>query len=82
MTAKKILWAFLAIIVSGAVSLWAGDVATFVDLGFSPDGRTYAFAQYGVQSGTLIPWAELFVVDVPQNSFVSNGRVPYTHNEP
>ncbi|MDR0314194.1 MAG: DUF2259 domain-containing protein, partial [Treponema sp.] len=40
------------------------------------------FAQYGVQSGTLIPWAELFVVDVPQNSFVSNGRVPYTHNEP
>jgi predicted secreted protein len=82
MTAKKILLAFLAIIVSGAVSLWAGDVATFVDLGFSPDGRTYAFAQYGVQSGTLIPWAELFVVNVPENNFVSNGRIPYTHTAP
>jgi predicted secreted protein len=82
MTAKKILLAFLAILVSGAVSLWAGDVATFVDLGFSPDGRTYAFAQYGVQSGTLIPWAELFVVNVPENNYVSGGRIPYTHTAP
>jgi predicted secreted protein len=82
MSVKKTLWALLAIAVSCAASLWAGDTATFVDLGFSPDGRTYAFAQYGVQSGTLRPWAELFVVDVPQNNFVSGGRVSFVHDRP
>jgi predicted secreted protein len=63
-------------------SLWAGDTASFVDLGFSPDGRTYMFAQYGVQSNTLRPWADLFVVDVPRNNFVSGGRISYTHDSP
>jgi predicted secreted protein len=63
-------------------SLWAGDSASFVDLGFSPDGRIYMFAQYGVQSGALKPWADLFVVDVPRNNFVSGGRISYTHDSP
>jgi predicted secreted protein len=62
--------------------LWAGDAASFVDLGFSPDGRIYMFAQYGVRSGTLQPWADLFVVDVPRNNFVSGGRISYTHDSP
>ncbi|MDR0690441.1 MAG: DUF2259 domain-containing protein [Spirochaetaceae bacterium] len=62
--------------------LRAGDIASFVDLGFSPDGRTYMFAQYGVQSGTLAPWADLFVVDVARNDFVSGGKISYTHNVP
>jgi predicted secreted protein len=63
-------------------SLQAGDSASFVDLGFSPDGRIYMFAQYGVQSGSLRPWADLFVVDVPRNNFVSGGRISYTHDSP
>ena len=62
--------------------LWAGDTASFVDLGFSPDGKTYMFAQYGVQSNTLRPWADLFIVDVPRNNFVSGGRFSYTHDKP
>jgi predicted secreted protein len=53
-----------------------------VDLGFSPDGRTYMFAQYGVEFGTLRPWADLFVVDVPRNDFVNGGRVSFIHNSP
>ncbi|MDR1420087.1 MAG: DUF2259 domain-containing protein [Treponema sp.] len=65
-----------------AASLWAGDTASFVDLGFSPDGRTYMFAQYGVQSGTLKPWADLFVVDVPRNNFVAGGKISYFHDTP
>ncbi|GAB1482171.1 DUF2259 domain-containing protein [Treponema sp.] len=56
------------------MSAWAGDVASFVDLGFSADGSRYMFAQYGVDSPSLKPWAELFVVDVPRNDFVSGGR--------
>jgi len=62
--------------------LLAGDTATFVDLGFSPDGKTYMFGQYGVQSGTLKPWADLFIVDVPKNNFVSGGRLSYVYDSP
>jgi predicted secreted protein len=53
-----------------------------VDLGFSPDGGVYMFAQYGVVSNTLKPWADLFAVDVPQNNFVSGGRISYSSNNP
>jgi predicted secreted protein len=60
--------------------IWAGDTATFVDLGFSPDGKTYMFGQYGVQSETLRPWADLFIVDVPRNNFVNGGRLSYVHD--
>jgi predicted secreted protein len=66
----------------GVSGLQAGDTASFVDLGFSPDGRIYMFGQYGVQSKTLRPWADVFVVDVPQNNFVSGGRVSYVHDSP
>uniref|UniRef100_A0A7C3IK78 DUF2259 domain-containing protein n=1 Tax=Gracilinema caldarium TaxID=215591 RepID=A0A7C3IK78_9SPIR len=73
---------FISIGLSLAGHLWAGDGATFVDLGFSPDGRYYTFGQYGVESGSLKPWAELFLVDVPKNNFVSGGRLSYIHNAP
>jgi len=63
-------------------SISAGDTATFVDLGFSPDGRIYAFAQYGVQKGTLLSWADLYIVDVPRNNFVNGGRLTYVHDSP
>ena len=65
-----------------AFALWAGDTAAFVDLGFSPDGKIFMFAQYGIQSQTLKPWADLFVVDVARNNFVTGGRVSYVHNAP
>ena len=81
MFCKKILCT-LGVLFLAASGLWAGDTASFVDLGFSPDGKTYIFAQYGVQSKTLRPWADLFVVDVPRNNFVSGGRISYTHDKP
>jgi predicted secreted protein len=62
--------------------LWAGDSASYVDIGFSPDGSIYMFAQYGVKYGTLRPWADIFIVDVARNNFVSEGRISYTHDKP
>ena len=79
---RKILFAILMVMVLVISGLWAGDTASFVDLGFSPDGKIYMFGQYGVQSGTLKPWADLFIVDVTQNNFVSGGRISYTHGSP
>jgi len=78
---KTVLFIFL--IISICVSaIWAGDTAVFVDLGFSSDGRTYMFGQYGVLSPSLKPWAELFIVDVASNNFVQNGRASFTDTSP
>jgi predicted secreted protein len=69
-------------IFAAGASLWAGDIASYVDLGFSQDGTVYMFGQYGVQAGTLRPWADLFVVDVPKNDFVNGGKLSYVHDAP
>jgi predicted secreted protein len=74
---KKVFFLAAVLIRCGAV-LWAGDTASFVDLGFSRDGAVYMFAQYGVLLSTLKPWAELYAVDVPGNNFVSGGRLSYS----
>ena len=71
----------LTLLLAGAV-LWAGDSASFVDLGFSLDGKFYMFAQYGVKSGVLRPWADLFVDNVARNDFAPEGRISYTHDAP
>jgi predicted secreted protein len=79
---KKILLTMVGILIICIPGLWAGDSASFVDLGFSDDGGVYMFAQYGVQSGALKPWADIFVVDVARNSFVPGGKVSFVHDTP
>jgi predicted secreted protein len=79
---QKASYALTAILLLCAPFIWAGDTASFVDLGFSPDGKTYMFAQYGVKSKTLKPWADLFVVDVLRNNYVNGGKLSYIHNSP
>jgi len=79
---KKAVLAVLFVIFTCVSALWAGDSAVFVDLGFSQDGRMYMFGQYGVNASTLCPWAEIYVVDVNRNVFVTGGRASITHNVP
>ena len=79
MTRKLMLFTALVFLLN---PLWAGDTAVFVDFGFSTDGRTYSFGQYGVNADTLRPWAELCVIDVSSNSFVPGGRISYVHDSP
>jgi predicted secreted protein len=81
-TKQKGFCFFIIALIFCSSRVWAGDIASFVDLGFSPDGKIYMFAQYGVQSGTLRPWADLFVVDVPQNNFVTGGKDSFIHDSP
>jgi len=82
MTLKRIFSVLGGVLVLCASTLRAGDSASFVDLGFSPDGGFYMFAQYGVKSGTFRPWADLFIVDVKRNDFIRGGRLSYIHDKP
>lgn len=53
--------------------LCAGDVANFVNLGFSQDAETFMFGQYGIDSASSSPYAELYTVDVAGNVFEEDG---------
>lgn len=64
-----VLAAFLAL-----VPALAGDVATFVNLGFSPDSGFFMFGQYGLDEASGKPWAELYLVDTKRNAFVADGE--------
>ena len=56
-----------------ALLLNAGDVASFVDKGFSSDGKYYVFGQYGKTDKKFQGWAEIYQVDVAQNDYVDSG---------
>ena len=62
-------------------SALAGDVATFVNLGFSNDSAYFMFGFHGTDSDTARPFAEIYAVDVGANAFVSGGTMRETFAE-
>ena len=50
----------------------AGDAAERAILGFSPDGRYFAFEQYGVQDGSGFPYSDIFVIDTSTDQWVED----------
>lgn len=69
---RKICIALLISLLTGG-ALFAGDVANFVNLGFSEDSNTFMFGQYGVRSHDTRAYAEIYTVDVAKNRFVKGG---------
>ncbi|MEI6385462.1 MAG: DUF2259 domain-containing protein [Spirochaetota bacterium] len=55
--------------------LAAGDLAAFVDLGFSADSSCFMYGQYGIDASTSGPWAELGIVDTRKNQFLPKGHL-------
>lgn len=67
---KKLLVA--ALVALSAAMCFAGDAAVFADIGFSEDGSTYIFGQYGKTDKKFQAWAEIYTVDVEKNVFIKN----------
>jgi predicted secreted protein len=53
-----------------AIPAHAADGAQSRAIGFSPDGRYFAFEQYGSQDGSGFAYADIFVLDISQDSWV------------
>lgn len=66
-------WVTTACVLLIASAAFAGDVAQFVNLGFSEDSDIFVFGQYGILDESSRPYAEIYLVDVPANDFVRNG---------
>ena len=69
---KHVCIALLFTFLAGGV-VFAGDVARFVNLGFSEDSNVFMFGQYGVRSEDTRAYAEIYTVDVAKNRFVKGG---------
>lgn len=54
---------------------WAGDRAQFETLGYSEDGRYFAFEQFGIQDGSGFAYADIFVIDLDTDSFAQGTPV-------
>ncbi len=67
---RTILISILFLVLS--LTLYAGDIATYVDLGFSKNLKYYMFGQYGINENSLA-YADIFTIDVSSNKFVSGG---------
>lgn len=52
----------------------AGDIAAFVNLGFSDDSRYFMFGQFGITENNSFPYADLYIVDVRSNIFTPYGK--------
>lgn len=71
-----------ALVVGGTSIAAAGDIATFVNLGFSSDAEHFMFAQYGVDADSSRPFADLWVVDVADNDFAPGGVGSFSGSKP
>jgi len=53
----------------------AGDASTYLPLGFSENGKYFAFAQSGTQDGSGFAYASVAVVEVAKNEFAASRSV-------
>lgn len=61
------------VLVLSAFDLSAGDIATFINLGFSDSSAYFMFGYHGIDSDSGKPFAEIYTVDVKANKFVPGG---------
>lgn len=64
---------FLFLLSLNIVVIYAGDIANFVNLGFSVDGSKFAFGIHGVKDKTYQAYAQIYLVDANTNDFLENG---------
>ena len=67
------------LVVLSTLPLWSGDVASFVNLGFSDDSSVFLFGQYGIEDMGGPAYAEVFAVDVAENQFLKEGVFSKKH---
>lgn len=48
----------------------AGDTASLNVLGYSPDGKVFAFEEYGISDGSGFPYSSIYFIDVEADKFL------------
>ena len=53
--------------------IFSGDIAKYINLGFSSNSTYFMFGQYGISSEDTRAFAETYIVDISKNEFIGNG---------
>ncbi len=77
MREKKLLFGLVIFLLTVGIA-FAGDIARFVNLGFSDNSKYFMFGQYGIEEKNSYPYADVFIVDIPKNNFVKSGVKHFT----
>jgi predicted secreted protein len=67
--AGRFLIAFLSLLMTTAG--WAAERAQFDLIGYSPDGRYFAFEEFGIQDGSGFAYSNIFVIDLSSDSWAA-----------
>lgn len=67
--------ALLLLLLTGSERALAADGAALGIIGYSPDGRFFAFEQYGHGDGSGFPYWDVFVIDLEKNEWVKGTPV-------
>lgn len=65
----------LLAIAAGAAPAVAGDFADREILGFSANGSTFAFEEYGVEDGSGFPFSNTYIIDTANDSWVKGSPI-------
>ena len=53
--------------------IFSGDIAQYINLGFSSNSTYFMFGQYRISSEDTRAFAETYIVDISKNRFIGNG---------
>lgn len=65
----------LFLLLLSATAVQAADGAQSQAIGFSPDGKYFAFEQYGIQDGSGFAYSDIFVINIATNEWVKGSPV-------
>ena len=63
-----LLAGLMGLATAGAAS--AADTASLNVLGYSPDGKVFAFEEYGIGDGSGFPYSNIYFIDTAENRFL------------
>ena len=69
-------WLTMAALLFGVIAAQAGDRAQANYLGYSDDGRYFAYEQYGIQDGSGGFYSDVFVIDLAEDKLL--GEAPFS----
>lgn len=71
----------LSVLLSPVMPSYAAELAERTILGYSDNGRYFAFEQFGIQDGSGFPYADIFIVDLVQDRWVPGGPIRVRHEQ-
>ncbi|OHV81225.1 hypothetical protein LCM4573_22540 [Rhizobium sp. LCM 4573] len=60
--------AITAALIAGSAP--AADIASFQPIGFSADGKVFAFEEFGIQDGSGFPYSNIYVLDLEKDNYL------------